>query len=397
MEIRAILIISSVLFSCGCVGLVVVRLTNPFFKGLGWLGGAFAVGAVAAILFAVHPAVSDGLSVLEPNTLILLAFVFLHACVLEMTESASDVPKLGIFLVLGQAAVYPALRYAHNVGRLCVVTLGILLAVQATESAWVIKKRAIDKLGAPAWFSFLLLLGFAGYNLFRSIAVAVLGTPQNPQFSNPLELLSAFVFLGMGLGLGFGMFWMASAQVRLKLELLANIDPLTGIYNRRSFIAQCEQELARSLRSGEAFSILLFDLDHFKQINDRHGHGTGDVVLCAVVEKLRNAVRNIDVVGRWGGEEFVALLPKADSDAALIVAQRLRHSVETLSMPAPRGVRTRSEGRISVTISVGVATYVGQVKTIADLLHQCDTAMYQAKAEGRNRIVSARPQYALAK
>lgn len=215
--------------------------------------------------------------------------------------------------------------------------------------------------------------------------------------SSPLQATAAIVFLGAGIGLGFGVFWMEGHQIRLKLEHLASIDPLTGIYNRRAFIALCEQELLRTSRSGEVFSLIMFDLDHFKEINDRHGHRVGDAVLCAVVEKLRNSVRNIDIVGRWGGEEFVALLPKADADAALTVANRLRHHVDSISMVSPRMLGIEGENAITITLSIGVATYFGHDPTITihDLLHECDAAVYRAKAEGRNRIVLIDTQLAL--
>jgi len=395
MQTRAILIISSVLFSCGCIGLVIVRLTNPFFKGLGWLGGAFAAGSLGAILLSVRPDVSVGLSVIIPDTFILLAYVFLQVCILEMTESASLVPKLGIFLLAGQAAAYPLFRSFHNAEQLCVVTLGLLLAVQTVQSAIVLKRHAIGGMRPPAWFGVILLTTFAAYNLFRSVVVLVLGTPQNPLLPNPLEATTAYVFLGTGLGLGFGVFWMTSTQIRIALEGLANSDPLTGIYNRRSFISLCEKQLSRSARTEERFSLIMFDLDHFKQINDLYGHDAGDAVLCGVVDRLRNSVRNIDVVGRWGGEEFVALLPNADFHAAMVVAQRLRHNIESLSVANPKTTESKDEKPITVTASIGVAAYFGQADTIADLLCKCDAAMYQAKAQGRNRIVSAGWQYAL--
>jgi len=408
MEIGAILVIAAIVYTCGSIGLVTVRLTNPFFKGLGWLGGAFAAGASGSILFEMRPDIWSGLAVIVPDTLILLAYVFLHVCILELIESPSLVPKMGIALLTLQASAYPFFRNFPHAEQLCVITLGIVLAVQTFTSAAILKRYVHAGMRAPVWFSITLLIGFGAYNVFRSIVVLVLGIPQNPQFPNPLEVISALVFLGAGLGLAFGMFWMTSAKIRIALEGLANTDPLTGIYNRRIFTELCEQELLRSSRAAEPFSLIMFDLDHFKQINDRYGHISGDAVLCAVVEKLRNAVRNIDAVGRWGGEEFVALLPKADAHAALIVAQRLRHSVEYLLHSVPQtqskldvahNLRVKDidgEEMVSVTISVGVATYSGQVNTVEELLHQCDRAMYRAKAEGRNRIVLAdTPQYAL--
>jgi diguanylate cyclase (GGDEF)-like protein len=199
---------------------------------------------------------------------------------------------------------------------------------------------------------------------------------------------SAIVFLGTGLGIGFAVFWMTSTQIRLTLEELANTDPLTGIYNRRFFISSCERELLRSSRTGETFSLIMLDLDHFKKINDRDGHETGDAVLCAVVEKFRHAVRNIDTLARWGGEEFVALLPGASAEAALLIAQRLRRNVESLSVPSLEMSSSSLGKTITVTISLGVATYLGSRDTVDDLFRRCEQAMYQAKADGRNRVGS---------
>lgn len=410
METHAILIISTVVFSCGFLGLITVRFTNPFFKGLGWVAAAFAAGSLGAIFFAVGGNISFASADVVPDLLILLAYVFLHVCVLEMIESPFLLPRLGLCLLAAQGLVYGIVRNRPNADQICVISLGLAVAAQSLETAALLRRYKDQDPGmtAPAWFTAALLTAFAFFNIFRSTIVLAFGTAQNPQASNPLETVSALVFLGVGLGLGFGTFWMASTHIRLALEGLANSDPLTGIYNRRAFTACCEKEMARSNRSGEPFSLILFDLDHFKRINDRHGHATGDAVLCAVVEKLRNAVRNIDLVARWGGEEFIALLPKADPDAALLVAQRLRRSVEsicvaellsTMHLHPASGTSVPYdvvEGPISVTISIGVATYAGQSTTIADLLNECDRALYQAKAQGRNRVVAmAIPQYAL--
>lgn len=406
METHILLITGSILLSCGCIGMLIVRLSNPFLKSIGRLGATFAAGALGAIAFALDAVLLSVPLTLAADTLILLAFVLLHSCFLELNEGELGFPKLGAALLVLQGFAFFIFCMMHDGRRLSAVTLGVLVAVQACQSAVFLKKtHSTEKMGidAPAWYSIAILTAFAAYNFFRSGWILVARNTLSPRMPNPLEAASAIVFLGAALGLGFGVFWMAETKIRLKLEKLANIDPLTGIYNRRSFVSLCEQELLRSSRSGEVFSLLMFDLDHFKKINDRYGHGVGDAVLCAVVEKLRNAVRNIDTVGRWGGEEFIALLPKADADAALIVASRLRHHVESISIPAsPRMINSRvkeneSDKAIPVTISIGVATYTGWDTTvnIHDLFHQCDTAMYQAKADGRNRIVSINSQLAL--
>ncbi|MHB1673631.1 MAG: GGDEF domain-containing protein [Acidobacteriaceae bacterium] len=397
METHIILVVGSILLSGGCIGLLIVRFTNPFFQGVGWLGASFACGALGAAVFTLRFGQEGNLTLPLAYSLVLLALILLHVCFLEITESKVHLSRLGTVVFLLQALAFFVFRHSRNIQEVSIVVFGVAVAAQVTQSAWQLKKTNQEGMDAPAWFNVTLLIALGTFSLARSLIVLLVGTPTNPQLPNPLEAITAVVFLGAAIGLGFGVFWMEGHQIRLKLEHLASIDPLTGIYNRRSFIALCEQELLRTSRSGEVFSLIMFDLDHFKAINDRHGHRFGDVVLCEVVEKLRNSVRNIDIVGRWGGEEFVVLLPSADAEAALIVAHRLQYHVDSISMASPRAHGREGENRIAVTLSIGVATYFGHDPTITihDLLHECDSAMYQAKAEGRDRIVSVNAPLAL--
>ncbi len=397
METHIILVVASILLSGGCIGLAVVRLTNPFFKGAGWLGASFATGAAGAAVFTLRLGSAGNLAVLVAYILILLAFVLLYVCFVVLSGSALHVPRLGTALVLLQVLAYLVFRNFHGLEQITVIVFSISVALQACENALLLKRTNPKGMDPPVWFTITLLLSLAAFNVARSLIVLLHGFHASPWSPNPLEATTAVVFLGAAIGVGFSVFWMEGHQMRLELEQLANIDPLTGIHNRRSFIALCEQELLKTSRSGEVFSLIMFDLDHFKQINDRYGHRIGDSVLCAVVEKLRNSVRNIDIVGRWGGEEFVALLPKADAEAAMIVAHRLRHHIDTIAVPSPRAHDSAVRQNVTVTVSIGVATYLGHDPniTIHDLLHECDSAMYQAKAEGRDCIVSLEPQLIL--
>ncbi len=390
METRILLIVGSILLCCGCVGMLIVRFSNPVLRGLGWLGGSFAAGAAGAAILAFSDGPLADSYVLAADTLILLGFVLLQICILELTESVSLVPRLGIALLTIQFLSFAVYHYIHRVNPYSIVTFGILVALQALQAANTLKKSLRPGMLAPSWLSIAILVIFAVFNFFRSGAILLIGAPHDPTSPNPYQLVSVIVFLGTGLGIGFAVFWMTSSQICILLEQLANTDPLTGIHNRRSFMTMCERELLRSSRTAESFSLIMMDIDHFKQINDRFGHPTGDAALRAVVEKLRDSVRNIDVVARWGGEEFVALLPGANSEAALIVAQRLRRKVETLAIQRPpsrasSGISNRPN--IEVTISLGVATYLGPNDSIDALINRCDQALYQAKSAGRNRVV----------
>jgi len=160
-------------------------------------------------------------------------------------------------------------------------------------------------------------------------------------------------------------------------------DALTGLTNRRSLERQLDQLLAHAVRVEEPLSVLMFDADHFKNVNDTFGHETGDVVLTALAQRAQEAVRAQDVVGRFGGEEFVVILPGADRVAAIIAAERLRAHVADTPIVTPAGP-------ISVTVSVGGATaYAHMDIERAVLVTTADNALYNAKRAGRNRVMHA--------
>lgn len=170
------------------------------------------------------------------------------------------------------------------------------------------------------------------------------------------------------------------AETRAQLHTLASTDPLTGLANRRAVLERLEAELERSRRQGTPLSCLVVDVDHFKQVNDLFGHLQGDSVLKGVAEEARRSLRSYDLLGRFGGEEFLAVLPGADLETAASAAERLRAAIS-------EGVQFRDaeETEHGVTVSVGVA-HLRADETLQSLLHRADEAMYLAKALGRNRV-----------
>jgi diguanylate cyclase (GGDEF)-like protein len=384
MAIRDVLLVGTILLFCACLGLVMAHMGSRVLKGLRWLAGAFTAGALGvAVLLAMH-----GTPVpyrLVANTLLLLAYVSLHVSVLEITGSESLIPRLGLILVGIQAGMYPVFQWVHLAEPLAMVTLGVVLAIQALQTADYLRKQLKDGMMAPMSLSIFLLLGFAAFNVVRSMVLLKVGLPADPRVPNPLELASGIVFLVTAMGLGFSVFWMAGMQLRLDLERLASTDPLTSLHNRRAFLTYCEKELTRPSRATEPVSLVLIDLDHFKQVNDIYGHDAGDAALCAVASQLRGAIREHDVLGRWGGEEFIVLLPGTTSEQAIQVAQRLRLCIESISLLHDGRVDAWSSIRLA--ISAGVVTATGAIESIDFLLRTCDEALYSAKAAGRNTVV----------
>ena len=170
-------------------------------------------------------------------------------------------------------------------------------------------------------------------------------------------------------------------QFQLELERQAHLDYLTGLHNRRFFMQVAETELARAIRYSAPLSLLMMDVDHFKLINDTYGHKAGDRVLKKISETCQKTLREIDIIGRVGGEEFAVLLPETDIDEAMDVAERLREEI------AKAKVEIDQVLPLNFTISIGVTTLTPQNENIEGLLNVADKALYVAKDSGRNRVV----------
>ena len=169
-------------------------------------------------------------------------------------------------------------------------------------------------------------------------------------------------------------------NLELALEKQAHFDFLTGLCNRRHFLERADAELNRSQRYENALSILMIDIDHFKRINDTYGHKFGDVVLQKIANIFQSTLRDVDIAGRIGGEEFAILLPETCIEEALDVAERLRTEV------AGASVQFDQATAIQFTISIGIAAKQSRNEQLDDLLSFADKALYEAKDAGRNRI-----------
>jgi two-component system, cell cycle response regulator len=177
-----------------------------------------------------------------------------------------------------------------------------------------------------------------------------------------------------------------NVQLHEEAERLSLTDAVTGTWNFRYFERRLEQELERSRRFGRLFALLLLDIDHFKLVNDRHGHQLGDEVLVEMTRRITAIVRDIDTFARYGGEEFVLILPETNLVGGIAVAEKLRGAVSS----APFAARSAAGG-VRLTVSVGIACYPEHATSTAELLRAADTAMYEAKRRGRNRVMTAGP------
>ncbi len=170
-------------------------------------------------------------------------------------------------------------------------------------------------------------------------------------------------------------------EARDAMAHLAMHDPLTGVLNRRAILERLAQEISKAERDGTPLSVGMFDLDHFKKVNDTFGHQTGDDVLVAFAGRVQAGLRDYDCLGRYGGEEFLVIATGSEGRTGESLYERLRAAVAGAAIPT-------KTGEVSLTVSVGVASGTGG-STVDDLLGAADAALYEAKAAGRNRVVYA--------
>lgn len=270
-----------------------------------------------------------------------------------------DLPRPRMIFVSTTAAVY------------CMAIIGLILRYSR-------QPRSVGEL--------TLLWGMTALSLTTMIRclLVVLEPPPPADWSSLMRAVSTLYLVtvtGATMLTTFAFKSMCSDREHLALERDALVDSLTGLLTRRAFMHHVEREEQRSQRKGgTALSVLMFDLDHFKSVNDRFGHEMGDKVLVRASAAITTALRSTDVLSRFGGEEFMALLPEADEGQAHTGAQRARAAVEQLVFSAGEPER--------VTVSIGVCTYQPG-DTFDQVYRRADRALYAAKRAGRNRVETA--------
>lgn len=214
--------------------------------------------------------------------------------------------------------------------------------------------------------------------LVRAVATDQNVAPVSPLNPDGLAAFMLFWWLCMTIAVTLGMVLMTAERLQVDLDKQANHDPLTGAFNRRAFALIAEKAISQSRRYGKPLSVLMMDLDRFKQIDDHLGHTGGDEMLRRFVEIAEQALRSEDIFCRFGGEEFIALLPNTSAELALVAAERLR---TTFAAESPGDVKDILS--FNITVSIGIAE-LGQHDDMESLLHRADTALYRAKSRGRN-------------
>jgi diguanylate cyclase (GGDEF)-like protein len=350
---------------------------GKFRDGLGKWTASLGVQAGAWLLFSTQDFLPGLLSIVAANALFALSWSLQFAAILEFRRH-----RVPPWLLWAPAGLVPLffLAFMDN-PQVRLGTGGLLYGMAyVLLAAVLLRGRPQHRFRARR---LLALCYLAGAAVLAARGVAAWLAPQEFDGALASNAYQTLLYLGLYAGIiGGSLAFLLMHKERSEDEKsrMATTDPLTGVFNRRTFLELAEQELARARRSRAPIALMMLDLDHFKEVNDTHGHLIGDEVLVGFTRLVRDCVRRGDLVVRYGGEEFCVLLPATPLAAASALAERIRTAMAATTLTA-RPFR--------VTVSIGLTCYTGERDvSVADLLSRADEALYRAKEEGRDRVIA---------
>ena len=371
-----------VLVLCNLVmaGALWVAFSGAFHNGLEKWDVSLLLQADGWAMFMVDTLWPGFHAILAGHALLCASLTLQAGALIEFRQRRAPLawifgPPLGLVLLhLGLASHPAAKAVAINLiqAACCAAAIRQLMIGQLHH------RRGTLWLMATAYlFMLLIFISHAGFTL------------GNHEFTNMLIqpgqwpvvcVLASIVYVVVA---SFGFLLLQKERAEADMHQLATIDPLTGVFNRRTFIELAERELARCRRGNSPLRLLMLDLDHFKRINDTHGHLVGDDVIREFATTVADCLRREDLLVRYGGEEFCILLPGADAATALSLAERIRSTVDNTRM------KTR-DGLLHVTTSIGICgDEASAIDSLDSLLSCADRALYRAKAGGRNLVIAS--------
>jgi diguanylate cyclase (GGDEF)-like protein len=360
----------------GLMSLVLFFLRRNFpssIKGLGeWAVSPFILFAAAALV-GLRGRAPELITFVVPYVLLPVGIYVTYLGSQRFFGVTPAVHRWLAVLPIIAAFAYWFTLVAPN-AQLRIMLMSLLLGVVFALHAHLIYRQAPRSFSS--WLGLSVLLCAIAIQVLR--LVTAWERPHDTSAFDPSSPQSTYIASGAFVVLLFNisLVLMATDRLRLEFEHLASHDSLTNAFTRRYMNDAFQRELERCRRHGHVTSLLLIDIDHFKEINDSYGHQHGDKVLIEFVAQVEALLRRPDQLGRFGGEEFMLLLPETPLNEALVVAERIRAMVEQ-SRATPR-----------FTISIGVTSRRDDTDTLDTMLSRADAALYQAKAKGRNRVES---------
>jgi len=371
----------------GVVSLVFARI-HPSFNGFKQLGFSYFLFSFGFVLVGLRSLISDFLSIVVANTSIVLGFSLLIIGILKFLHLNKTAFEKSTYLLISILFIsFTYLTYFHPDINARIIVVSVIIIYQSLYAGLkVLNNNEAMPLVFANFLGFSFLYCAAVY-LFRMYLMV--NTPHLNNFMNA-GTVHALALIALQLVIitsCFSLTISASQQLAHKLAIQATVDSLTNIYNRRAFDEFAAKNILRAQRDQTPIAVILMDIDLFKQVNDKHGHQTGDAVLQEFSLRLTNNLREYDILARYGGEEFTLLLPDTCAKTAVTIAEKLRY---VIAQP----VFCLKDGKeFTVTASFGVAANQGKTIDWQQLISAADQALYQAKAEGRNCVRLSQDEY----
>ncbi len=382
MLTSAIGFIQNVQLICFAIVFVLMAWNDRENRSLRWLACAYLSGLVGGVVSLSGHTLPHGLAVAIEMEAVPIAYAFHYGGVANFLGRGRRVLWVSLIMALVTLPGYIYMGLAGAAWGAELSTLNdLVLAIQTTFTAWLLLSThdAVTRWARRTMGSFVVVYAAVEY-----LRVAVyLRTGQMPgqlpgRLAYSVEIASGIVYVVSCSILPLAFIWMMNVRLHAHLNQKMLSDPLTEMLNRRGLQLAGERELARYDRFGQDFALVVADLDHFKRVNDTYGHAGGDLVLTRTAALLQLYLRQADVLGRLGGEEFVLLLPGTELSGARLLVERLRMALEETAFPL-------GEDGLQITSSFGI-TFTGGRKGLSwtSLLHEADQALYAAKRAGRN-------------
>lgn len=372
---RTVLLLAGVMGGIMSIVLYFMHRNYPTsIQGLGAWAAAPALIFVSLLLLGARGMVPQFLSVIVANALLLGGLSTFYYGTQRFLRLPTSL-RPWIVVVLGPLPILAWFTYFDPHYGMRVVVISLVMTALTTSMGIVLLRHG--RHGFATMFTVVALLLQSLAQIMRFINALDIPPDSSMFILSPAQQIYVTSYTFCLLMAMVGIVLMATEELRREFEHQASHDSLTGALTRRAFLEACDQELERGRRKDRSTALLMMDLDHFKAINDNYGHQAGDHVLMDFVARVGTLLRRPDQFGRFGGEEFVALLPETSMDEARVVAERIRAETESAS------------GQPGCTVSIGIAASVPGENSIDTLLHRADEALYRAKADGRNCVRAA--------
>jgi diguanylate cyclase (GGDEF)-like protein len=370
--------VTAVIFACLCLYMLLIHRSTPGLRGVRQIIYGYAAFAVGVELLALRGLIPDFFSITAANSIMILINVFLYWGIAELLQLRRPQRWLLPASVIPTVVLSLYFSYVRPEVSSRIIAISMIAVLQYGLIVHLLSGPAPRRIHMPKRGLAVLFTLYAGLMIYRA-SQAYLHDPRSLISSAPTSTFSFLTPILVGVMTALGVIWLAMAQLQHELEAQSQTDSLTGLLNRRALEEIGTEAVEHARSHNSTLSLIILDLDHFKSINDEHGHDGGDAALHHAARCLRDNLRDIDHVARLGGEEFVAVLPNTTQTHAAKIAEELRNCLAALTVE-------HLSREIRLSASFGVTTMLPTDATWLEILRRGDRALYLAKEHGRDRV-----------